>query len=530
MTERPATRLPLGKRQAYGLALTSGVLYFLGFPGIDLWPVSFVALVPLILALEGQTTKRCTGLGWVAGMGMTVCGFYWLREMLATFSQIPEPGPTAFMVILCGYQSGRIALCGFLYGRAATRGHSPPLVFAGAFAVSELLYPLLFPWFYGASVHNALPLLQVADLGGPILVGLVLVAPNLAIAHLLSWRFRGAALDRRVLVVGALVPAVAAGYGLFRISRIEALDQAATPVKVALIQGNQPLLERDNSLAVHKKLTKAAKEEGAELVIWSEAIVQADLREDAYQWQVRKRMTWNLGVPTIVGTIISKRNPEGHPLKWTDYNSAVMTNDKGAVVSRYDKQFLLMFGEYLPFGETFPKLYELSPNSSAFTRGTSLEPLMFGDKRLATTICYEDILPPFFNDMVRHAKPDLLVNLTNDGWFGDTTEPWIHLALAKLRTVEHRRYLVRSTNSGVSAIVDATGRVVAHGGTFTEETVLGDVRFLTGGTVYQVLGDKPWWLLALVMAALGIVRHPRSPKPPPPDREEDSAEGADPVS
>ena len=146
--------------------------------------------------------------------------------------------------------------------------------------------------------------------------------------------------------------------------------------------------------------------------------------------------------------------------------------------------------------------------SSAFSSGVSLDPLLFGDKRLATSICYEDILPSYFNDLVRHSHPDLLVNLTNDAWFGDSTEPWIHLALAKLRTVEHRRYLVRATNSGVSAIVDATGKVVARGSTFTQEVVTGKVHFVTGGTVYQLIGDKLWWLLVLVMAGVSIVRRP----------------------
>ena len=92
---------------------------------------------------------------------------------------------------------------------------------------------------------------------------------------------------------------------------------------------------------------------------------------------------------------------------------------------------------------------------------------------VSVLICYEDILPRFTNDAVRHADPELLVNMTNDAWFGDTSEPWEHLALAQLRAVEHRRYLVRGTNSGVSAVVDPVGRVVAHSGTFRQEAISG---------------------------------------------------------
>jgi len=495
---------------AYGLAALTGVLYFVGYPGVDIWPLSFVALVPLIIALRGQKTKRCTGLGWVAGMGMTMCGFYWLREMLVTFSQLPEPVPTLLMTLLCAYQSGRIALCGFIYGRAANNGWPAELMFAGAFAASELLYPLLFPWFYGASVHNALPLLQTAELGGPILVAMVLVAPNLAVANLIECKLFGQRLSRSILAAGVAIPAVAAAWGAFRISQIQTRQAESETVKVGLVQGNQGLKEKGKATRKrHRRLTADAVAPGAQLVVWSEAAVDVGIQDPKYAKMTKQHISQFLdGVPTIIGTFVYKQNPEGHPVKWTAFNSAIMADDAGEVTGRYDKQFLLMFGEYLPLGDRFPSLYGLSPNSGALTKGTSLAPLPNGEHRLATTICYEDIIPSFFNDLVREGNPDLLVNLTNDAWFGDSTEPWIHLALAKLRSVEHRKYLVRATNTGVSAIVDATGAVVVHGGTFKEEVVVGEARYMPGGTVYKWLGDKLWWLVALMMIALSVARRP----------------------
>jgi apolipoprotein N-acyltransferase len=113
------------------------------------------------------------------------------------------------------------------------------------------------------------------------------------------------------------------------------------------------------------------------------------------------------------------------------------------------------------------------------------------------------------NSIVRNGNPDLLANLTNDAWFGDSTEPWIHLALAKLRAVEHRRYFVRSTNSGVSAIIDPVGRVVAHTGTFRAESLAGEVAWLRGGTVYGTLGDGPFWLATLAAVYAAVRRPPR---------------------
>src|SRR6185436_15093110 len=158
---------PLPARIAYPLAVLCGFLYFVAFPGVDVWPLAFVAMAPLIVALRGQTPRRAAGLGWLAGFTMTMCGFYWLLEMLKVFSGFPLPLCFVFMAILCAYQGGRIALCGFAYGRAEARGWPAPVVFALAFVASELVYPLLFPWYFGASVHNARLFLQVADLGGP---------------------------------------------------------------------------------------------------------------------------------------------------------------------------------------------------------------------------------------------------------------------------------------------------------------------------------------------------------------------------
>jgi apolipoprotein N-acyltransferase len=120
-------------------------------------------------------------------------------------------------------------------------------------------------------------------------------------------------------------------------------------------------------------------------------------------------------------------------------------------------------------------------------------------------ICYEDVLPGFTRKLVRAASPNLLVNITNDAWFGKTTEPEIHLALAVFRTVEHRRWLVRATNSGISAIIDPVGRVVARTALQTRETLRGTVRWQNGTTLYAVVGDWPGWL-ALAAVAYAFYR------------------------
>jgi len=149
-------------------------------------------------------------------------------------------------------------------------------------------------------------------------------------------------------------------------------------------------------------------------------------------------------------------------------------------------------------------LYQWSPNTGKFTPGTSLKALPLDGHEVGVDICYEDVEPSFIDKMMRADPADLLVNITNDAWFGDSTEPWIHLALAKFRAIEQRRFLVRSTNSGVSAIVDPVGRVVAHTGTYREEAIRGQVAWLEGETPYRFWGDAPWWLGTAAIAWMSV--------------------------
>jgi apolipoprotein N-acyltransferase len=511
-------RLPLSSRASALFAFASGLLYFLAFPGVDFWPLSFVALVPLIVALRGQTPRRGLWLGWIAGFTMTMCGFYWLLNMLETFSGFPLPLCALFMAILCGYQAGRVALLGWLYTRAERRGWPAALCFAVAFAASEQAFPLLFPWSYAATVHQLPAFLQLAELGGPILVGLTLVAANLALAELLVSRLEQRKPRWRTALALLAVPAVSLLYGAVRIAQVDARVAAAPPAEVGLVQANMSLFgkrkEKDEGLRRHQRMTKELLDQGnLDLVVWSETSVMSSIEESKMDKEIPIKVSSRLGVPALFGSVLTR--PVQDVRRKVYFNSAILTDKKGRVSGRYDKQFLLAFGEYLPFGETFPILYQWSPQSGRFTHGKSMLPLSLGGRQIATFICYEDIIPGFVNEIVRSGAPDLLVNLTNDAWFGDTTEPWIHLALSKLRAVEHRRFFVRSTNSGVSAFIDPVGRVVAHTETFEEKSLRARLAWLRGSTVYEILGDVPWWLAALLAGVLAFVRRHRSAAPAP---------------
>ncbi len=514
----PKLSFPLPWYTAYGFAVLSGTLYWLSFPGMNVWPLAFLAFLPLLLAMRGQTPRRSLFLGLVAGLTMNLLGFSWLTTMLKTFSGFPLPLCLLFVSIICAYQGGRIALMGWLYGRARMLGWRAPLVAFGAFAASELLYPLLFPWYFGAAVHNAHALAQMADIGGPILIGVVLMGPSVAIDELLAARVEKRAPYKRMVAIAFAAPFVAALYGVVRIHQVDAAAQAAPPLHVGIVQGNMGLIQkREDSaegLRRHVRMTADLKKKGVELVVWSESSVTFGVSEDIYKSFYKGTVTNQLGgVPTIFGGVIIHEDPD--PKLERLYNTAFISNSKGEIVGRYDKEYLLAFGEYLPFGDTFPILYQWSPNSGRFAKGTEKTLLDLetasGTHKIAPLICYEDILPAFTNDMVAGTDAELIVNITNDAWFGDTAEPWEHLALATIRSIEHRRYLVRSTNSGVSAFVDPVGRVMSHTSTFKSETLDETVHLMKGATVYEYVGDKPWWVLAAATVFLAFRRRPGTP-------------------
>jgi len=493
----------LGDRAAYGLATLSGVLCPVGFAGIDVWPLSFVAWVPLIVALRGRSVKQALALGWYSGFIMTMIGFYWLIEMLQVFSGFPTALCVLFAAVLCVQMGGRMALMSALYARVAGRGWHHGASLLAAFAVSELVYPLLFPWYYAASVHQVPVMMQTAELGGPIAVTTVILAVNVGVAELLERPLFRRRADRRTVLAGVLLPIAALVFGLVRMSTVDHQSAATPPVRAGLVQGNMPLKHRRGAVGIHIKRTAELRAQGADLVVWSEAAVPRAFSIEDYQRRMKRLVGRHLHVPAIIGGVLYQRIPpaERHGRRRVRlFNSALAIDARGNVVDRYDKQYLLMFGEYLPLGDRFPILYDWSPNSGNFSPGSSYAPLKLGGHQLSTMICYEDILPSFVNQLVASGKPELLVNMTNDAWFGDTTEPWIHLALAKFRAVEHRRYLLRATNSGISAIIDANGRVLKHSDAFKEQTLLAEVHYLHGSTVYEALGNAPWWLATALMA------------------------------
>ncbi len=498
----------------YALGALTGTLYFLGWAGFDLWPLSFIAFVPLIVAIdpdhdhgEPLSWKRVAGVGFFAGLAMNLGGFYWLSTTLRSFSGFSLPICILLMTIVCAYQALGLTLLALIYRYARARLNVGNLGAAViAMCVSEYLFPELFTKYFGAALHNQPLAIQVGDLGGPLLLSGLLIAASVAFYELGKLARKLPFKRKRVLIVASLWTATLI-YGAYRIHKVDAEAAASDQITVATVQTNMGLTQKrddpEEGLQRHIDQTlELQKQVKIDLLVWPES---------AFAWFLpdrvknMRRIVFHdkIHLPTLFGGLsIREKNGEYEP-----YNTAYMVDADGDVVGTYDKTYLLAFGEYIPLGDRFPFLYKLSPMTGRFVAGKHVQPMPFGRYRLTALICYEDILPSFVARAVRAGDPHLLVNMTNDAWFGDTHQPWQHLALAKLRAVEHHRALVRSTNSGVTAIVDPVGRLMEVSGVYTRENLAAKVPMLENGQyVYAFVGDWPGYLSLLALVVLSALK------------------------
>lgn len=495
---------PLPLRSALALSALSGLLFVPGFPPVGWWPCTLVAFAPLYRALAGQTPARALLLGWTSLFLSSTLVFSWLVGTLRAFGGLPLPLAILGLLLLSAWHGLRLGLATALAVRAEGRGWPAAPTFAVSVLALEWLFPLIFTWNLATAMGDNGALLQSAELGGPLLVDLLILGPSLALGELWRSRAEGRSPSAAVVGVALMLPALAAGWGVIRMGQIAERQAGAPELRVGLVQPNVRT-GGDAAVSDLQASTRALAAAGAELVVWPETAIHTSYNDLTYQKTIPEQVTGSLGIPTIFGVRTWRLGAtEGAPK--VRHNSVMLAARDGSILGRYDKHRLLVFGEYTPFSEILPAWASGLVRGGRYTPGVGPQPLEWDGHRVQALVCYEDILAGFVNEQVAASQPDLLVNLTNDAWFGDSAEPWIHQAEARLRAIEHRRFLVRATNSGPSGVVDATGTATQLGGLFVAEDRIVHVRLLQGGTLYERVGDAVGWISSLVVALLLLLR------------------------
>jgi apolipoprotein N-acyltransferase len=454
---------------AIGLALGagSGCLWFMACPPNRHFYLAWFAMVPVLFALDRwQDWKQAALVSWVAGGVASAGGFYWIVPLLQRFAGMRRPAAIAVFAIFCLYQGITFLLFGLTTRSIRRKTGLPMTLLAPVVMVTfEWMVPLLFPFYLAITQAWHPVVIQIADVTGPLGVTALLLLANGILYDLLH--DRGRAL--KPVVIGVCVVAAVLLYGVIRMQQVDTASARATKLKVGVVQGNvaydqkgekNPALapQQLRDLQEHSRKLEAA---GAQVIVWSETAYpyrwSRELKQDLPMTDAR-RLRRGFSVPLITGADTIAAVP--HRI----YNSALLFDQRGDITGAYDKVELLAFGEALPVWLDFEIVRKLLPNGFGhFTRGPSPKtlPLELADKSqipISTVICYEDILPQFLRK-VGELHPYLLINITNDSWYGADTEPWEHLALAVFGSIEQRTSMVRAVNSGVTAFIDPAGRV-----------------------------------------------------------------------
>ena len=478
------------------LLSVSAIGLALAFPRTDWDGVAWLLVVPVIVTALSRAPRVALGWGWFFGTVFFLVLLRWLGHTFTVYSAIPWPVmwlPIVALAAYCGLYVGAFTWAVSWIGRrrapALALAAAPFLWVTGEWVRARLLGG--FPWgTLGYSQYLRLPVIQIAELGGVHAVSFVLVAVNTAVAGCLVLPWRGALAG--AALAGTLLAATLA-FGSVR------LAEPARPgeVTVAIVQPSieQPLkfdpTHAPTTLGIYTSLTRLASAEHPDLVVWPETATPAALRGDSRLLNTLIALSRTVKAPLLVGSIDVK---ETTPPRLT--NSAFLLTERG-IVDRYDKIHLVPFGEFVPLSGLLgfirgwaEFISELDPGANAVVfQGP---PAPFG-----VVICYEGIFPELVREFVRGGAR-LMVNMTNDAWFGRTDGPWQHLAMYPFRAVEHRTALVRAANTGVSVFIVPTGQILRRLSLYRRAVMAERLPLRAGETLYSRFGE---WLAYL---ALGV--------------------------
>lgn len=490
----------------YILPLLAGLLIALPFLFPVLFPLAWVAFVPVFWLLRaGGSLRRAFLLGWFIGGVTILVGFYWIPYPIRVFGGFSYAVSSFIFLIFIALEALQFSLFLLLVRRF---GFGPLHLFPALFWVAiEFWFPHLFPWHLANSQSYFLSLIQSADLVGPYGTSFLIVWLNTTLyAALVHPDGEAKTFLRPVAISSALVITVFF-YGQFRLATVTAEMGAAPKLSVAAVQGNIDIQLKwqidqiKNNLKSYQDLTK--KTQGANLVIWPETAVEEWLPEKTNQLPPRLLPPLNPATSHFIFGVRSYRGKAASP-EFKAFNSAFLADRQGRVLNRYHKQVLLAFGEYIPFSTLLSKLPGVPSLGGGYSEGEGPRTLdLPGGIRVASLICYEDLIPALSRRFVAEKRANLLVNLTNDAWYGNTVAPWQHARLAQWRAIETRRNLVRVTNTGLTTVINPKGEMIQTLPIFSSGVLTAKVEIMEGETFYVRFGDWFAWMITFV--SLGIV-------------------------
>jgi len=499
------------------LAVLSGALLALSFPKFGSGVVAWVALAPLLVALaESRGGLDSFRLGYITGALSSLGIVYWTALVVVQYGGLSLPVGIGVMGLLCLALALFPSLFAWMVGTwHGAFGPRALLAAPVAWVATEILRAhtfFNFSWcLLGYSQHANLPVIQVARYGAVYAVSLVVALVSAVLAYVVV-ETRPRPRRAAALATAGLMAAVLA-HGFWAVSR-PVVESGR--VRVALVQASVLQEEKWDSdkawrnLGLHLDLTRLAAAQHARLVIWPESAVPFYFDHSPALAAELQALVRERAVYLIFGNDDREGSDERTERFWV---GAKMLTPDGRLGLRYHKVRLVPFGEYVPIqsvltlgGRVAAKVVK---QVADFTPGTEYATGMVDGHKVGAFICYEAIFPDAVREFAA-AGAELLVNITNDAWYGRTSAPYQHMAMAAFRAVENGKYLVRAANTGFTAVVDPHGRVLQSTSLFERTMLVREVPFVPGLTFYARHGDVfAWSCLALSAALTALTRFPR---------------------
>ena len=502
------------------IALVAGALSSLAMAPFNAWPVLFLTFPVMVWLIDGAGGGRLHGLpaaamaGWWFGFGYFVPGLYWTGYAFLvdapTFAWLMPFAVLGLPAYLALFPAFGFAVARLIWSKDGSR----VIALAASLTASEWLRGHVltgFPWnAFGYALTNPLALAQVASLIGLWGLTFLSVVIFASPAVLIDGNSRG----RRFWIAPVMALLVLVAMGVFGAARLSL--QPTTTVANVKLRIMQPNLQQDvrfnyaaKAEVMRKYLTLSDRASGpqstgvrdASILIWPESAFPFFLAREADALaQIDELLP--KGTILITGSVRAPDLPPGTRITRA-YNSIYAIDHDGSVLSVYDKLHLVPFGEFLPFQDWMEKLgfVQLTKVQGGFIPGTGRRAMEIPNApRALPLICYETIFPD--EVAARGERPGWIINLTNDGWFGISTGPYQHLQQARLRAIEQGLPVVRAANTGISAVIDPMGRIVARLGLGVEGVLDSSLPAAIAPTVYARSGDIP---IAMIVAAALIL-------------------------
>ncbi len=490
------------------LAIASGILIALSFPNPGLSFLAWVALIPLLIAMEDSSPLTAFRIGLTSGITAYAFILYWLNIVFVRYGHLPWSVSIPVYLLLVLWLAMFYGLSTWIARLGELVGIKTAITLPVAWVAFDFIRSFLFSGFawamLGHSQFRTLPLIQIADLAGVYGITLLIVLANIVLHRALR-AVSGAGVPYPVksLVVLLILLVATLFYGFSRLNIPESTQ--AKPLRVALIQGNisqdvkwSPAF-RERTVDTYERLTREASKGGVDLIVWPESAVPFFFQDDPIQGDRIRSLAREMNACLLFGS-------PAHELrngKSTFLNSAFMISPSGETLGRADKLHLVPLGEYIPLGKFLTFINKLVVGIGDFSPGERATPLDTGNTKLGIQVCYEVIFPELARQYVQ-AGARVLVAITNDAWFGRSSAPYQHLAISTFRAIETRTPLIRAANTGVTAIVDQNGHIRTMTNLFVEAYRTGEVQPGSGKSLYLTIGDAPAWFCVLFTACVAL--------------------------